>query len=61
MESFGNIEVQRYIILTCKCQKRKVKMSPMPTPITQAVRVKVRSLRLVSAFMTAPNSGIDLS
>ena len=49
MESFGNIEVQRYIILTCKCQKRKVKMSPIPTPMIQATIMNVSKRKLEKA------------
>lgn len=38
-----------------------MKMSPIPMPMTQAVKVNMRSLMLVRALTTAPNSGMDLS
>ena len=37
-------------IPTCKCQKRKVKMSPIPTPMIQATIMKVSKRKLEKAW-----------
>ena len=39
-----------FVLPTCRCQKRNVKMSPIPIPMTQAVSINIRRRRFVNAY-----------
>lgn len=46
--------------VTCRCQKRNVKMSPMPKPMNQATNKNEAHLRFLKCESTVTHSGISL-
>ena len=43
---FIQVKLFQVIMITCKCQKRKVKIKPMPKPMNQATNMKEAHLML---------------